>query len=106
MALPENVDGVADLLAGGNYVSDRSLATALYLALKLGRPLFLEGEAGVGKTEIAKVLSEQLDRRLIQLQIEREAVRKEKDESSQKRFALIEEEITRLQKEIADPADD
>ena len=68
MALPENVDGVADLLAGGNYVSDRSLATALYLALKLGRPLFLEGEAGVGKTEIAKVLSEQLDRRLIRLQ--------------------------------------
>ncbi len=68
MALPENVDGVADLLAGGNYVSDRSLATALYLALKLGRPLFLEGEAGVGKTEIAKVLSAQLGRRLIRLQ--------------------------------------
>ncbi len=66
--LPESVDGVADLLAGGNYVSDRSLATALYLALKLGRPLFLEGEAGVGKTEIAKVLSEQLGRRLIRLQ--------------------------------------
>jgi MoxR-like ATPase len=68
VALPESVDGVADLLAGGNYVSDRSLATALYLALKLGRPLFLEGEAGVGKTEIAKVLSEQLSRRLIRLQ--------------------------------------
>ena len=68
MKLPESVDGVADLLAGGNYVSDRSLATALYLALKLGRPLFLEGEAGTGKTEIAKVLSEQLGRRLIRLQ--------------------------------------
>ena len=68
MDLPETVDGVADLLAGGNYVADRSLATSLYLALKLGRPLFLEGEAGVGKTEIAKVLSEQLGRRLIRLQ--------------------------------------
>jgi len=66
--LPESVDGVADLLAGGNYVADRSLATSLFLALKLGRPLFLEGEAGVGKTEIAKVLSQQLGRRLIRLQ--------------------------------------
>ena len=68
MKLPDSVDSVADLLAGGDYVSDRSLATALFLALKLGRPLFLEGEAGVGKTEIAKVLSEQLGRRLIRLQ--------------------------------------
>ncbi|MGY9055240.1 MAG: AAA family ATPase [Alphaproteobacteria bacterium] len=68
MDLPETVDGVADLLAGGNYVAHRSLATSLFLALKLGRPLFLEGEAGVGKTEIAKVLSEQLGRRLIRLQ--------------------------------------
>ena len=68
MDLPESVDGVADLLAGGNYVADRSLATSLFLALKLGRPLFLEGEAGVGKTEIAKVLSQQLGRRLIRLQ--------------------------------------
>lgn len=68
MPLPESVDGVAELLVAGNYVSDRSLATALYLALKLGRPLFLEGEAGVGKTEIAKVLSQQLGRRLIRLQ--------------------------------------
>jgi MoxR-like ATPase len=66
--LPESVDSVADLLAGGNYVADRSLATSLFLALKLGRPLFLEGEAGVGKTEIAKVLSQQLGRRLIRLQ--------------------------------------
>ena len=68
MALPDSIDDVADLLACGNYVSDRSLATALFLALKLGRPLFLEGEAGVGKTEIAKVLSDQLGRRLIRLQ--------------------------------------
>ncbi len=56
------------MLSKGNYVADRSLATALFLALKLGRPLFLEGEAGVGKTEIGKVLSEALGRRLIRLQ--------------------------------------
>src|SRR5207245_5073153 len=56
------------LLSRGNYVGDRSLATAVFLALKLGRPLFLEGEAGVGKTEIAKVLAETLGRRLIRLQ--------------------------------------
>ena len=68
MALPATVDGVGDLLAGGSYVADRSLSTALFLALKLGRPLFLEGEAGVGKTEIAKVLADQLGRRLIRLQ--------------------------------------
>ncbi len=68
MPLPDSVDGVAGLLAGGSYVADRSLATSLFLALKLGRPLFLEGEAGVGKTEIAKVLSTQLNRRLIRLQ--------------------------------------
>src|SRR6185503_20281864 len=52
----------------GNYVSDRSLATTLYLALKLKRPLFLEGEAGTGKTEIGKVLSDTLGRRLVRLQ--------------------------------------
>ncbi|HUJ99445.1 MAG TPA: MoxR family ATPase, partial [Stellaceae bacterium] len=52
----------------GNYVGDRSLATAVYLSLTLNRPLFLEGEAGVGKTEIAKVLAETLGRRLIRLQ--------------------------------------
>ena len=63
-----NVDAVVEMLRGGNYVADRSLSTALYLALKLGRPLFLEGEAGVGKTEIGKVLSESLGRRLIRLQ--------------------------------------
>ena len=67
-ALPVSVDATEELLAAGAYVADRSLATALYLALKLGRPLFLEGEAGVGKTEIAKVLAECLGRDLIRLQ--------------------------------------
>jgi MoxR-like ATPase len=67
-ALPSSVDAVVQLLAAGSYVADRGLATALFLSLKLGRPLFLEGEAGVGKTEIAKVLAEQLGRRLIRLQ--------------------------------------
>jgi len=62
------VDDVRSLLASGRFVSDDSLATALYLSLKLGRPLFLEGEAGVGKTEIAKVLSDTLGRQLIRLQ--------------------------------------
>ena len=55
--LPSSVDETLALLAAGDYVADRSLATALYLALSLNRPLFLEGEAGVGKTEIAKVLA-------------------------------------------------
>ncbi|MGI9419835.1 MAG: AAA family ATPase [Geminicoccaceae bacterium] len=64
----ENVDAMLETLSRGNYVADRSLATALYLALSLGRPLFLEGEAGVGKTEIAKVLSETLGRKLVRLQ--------------------------------------
>ena len=68
MLLPTSVDETLALLARGNYVGDRSLATALYLALTLGRPLFLEGEAGVGKTEIAKVLAETLGRRLVRLQ--------------------------------------
>jgi MoxR-like ATPase len=67
-ALPSSVGDTLGLLAKGGYVADRSLATALYLALKLRRPLFLEGEAGVGKTEIAKVLAETLGRRLIRLQ--------------------------------------
>jgi MoxR-like ATPase len=62
------VSDTLDLLGRGKYVADRSLATAVYLALSLNRPLFLEGEAGVGKTEIAKVLSETLGRRLIRLQ--------------------------------------
>ncbi len=63
-----SVDDAQALLGRGNYVADRALATALYLALKLGRPLFLEGEAGVGKTEIGKVLAETLRRRLVRLQ--------------------------------------
>lgn len=65
---PVSIDATLDLLNAGRYVADRSLATVLFLALKMGRPLFLEGEAGVGKTEIAKVLSETLGRRLIRLQ--------------------------------------
>ena len=65
---PHSIDAVQDLLQDANYVADRSLATVLFLSLKMGRPLFLEGEAGVGKTEIAKVLAEQLDRPLIRLQ--------------------------------------
>ncbi|MBI5067094.1 MAG: MoxR family ATPase [Deltaproteobacteria bacterium] len=68
MPLPSSVDEVLRLLAAGDYVADRSLATALFLSLKLGRPLFLEGEAGVGKTEVAKVLAKGLGRRLIRLQ--------------------------------------
>ncbi|MDP6604446.1 MAG: MoxR family ATPase [Rhodospirillales bacterium] len=67
-ALPRSVDATLALLGRGRYVADRSLATALYLALSLNRPLFVEGEAGVGKTEIAKVLAETLDRRLLRLQ--------------------------------------
>src|SRR5687767_6053479 len=63
-----DVDAVAALLQRGGYVADRSLATALFLALRLHRPLFLEGEAGVGKTEIAKVLASTLGRQLIRLQ--------------------------------------
>jgi MoxR-like ATPase len=68
MALPASVDETLNLLTAGKYVADRSLATALHLALKLHRPLFLEGEAGVGKTEIAKVLADTLGRRLVRLQ--------------------------------------
>jgi MoxR-like ATPase len=64
----DDVDAVLRLLAGGEYVADRSLATAVFLSLRLSRPLFLEGEAGVGKTEIAKVLAATLGRRLIRLQ--------------------------------------
>ena len=67
-ALPTSIEATLDLLAKADYVADRSLATVLYLALRLGRPLFLEGEAGVGKTEIAKVLSAALGRKLIRLQ--------------------------------------
>uniref|UniRef100_UPI003BA97031 AAA family ATPase n=1 Tax=Stappia sp. TaxID=1870903 RepID=UPI003BA97031 len=66
--LPASIDDTLALLDGQGYVGDRSLATVLFLALKLGRPLFLEGEAGVGKTEIAKVLASALGRDLIRLQ--------------------------------------
>jgi MoxR-like ATPase len=66
--LPGSIDATLDLLAAADYLADRSLATVLFLALRMGRPLFLEGEAGVGKTEIAKVLSTTLGRRLIRLQ--------------------------------------
>ena len=66
--LPASIDATVDLLAEADYLADRSLGTVLYLALKMGRPIFLEGEAGVGKTEIAKVLASTLGRRLIRLQ--------------------------------------
>ena len=67
-SLPDSIEDTLALLNRGNYIADRSLATTLFLALKRGRPLFLEGEAGVGKTEIAKVLSTTLGRRLVRLQ--------------------------------------
>jgi MoxR-like ATPase len=67
-ALPDSIDATLGLLAKGEYVAERSLATAVFLALRMGRPLFLEGEAGVGKTEIAKVLAQVLGRQLIRLQ--------------------------------------
>jgi MoxR-like ATPase len=67
-ALPKSIDETLALLASAHYLADRSLATVLFLALRMGRPIFLEGEAGVGKTEIAKVLSATLGRRLIRLQ--------------------------------------
>ena len=66
--IPTSTDGVIELLGSGRYICDRSLATALFLALRLQRPLLLEGEAGVGKTELAKVLAAELGRRLIRLQ--------------------------------------
>jgi MoxR-like ATPase len=66
--LPASIDATRDLLSSASYIADRALATVVFLALRMGRPLFLEGEAGVGKTEIAKVLSEALGRRLIRLQ--------------------------------------
>jgi MoxR-like ATPase len=66
--LPASIDATLKLLGEADYVADRSLATVLYLALRMGRPIFLEGEAGVGKTEIAKVLAQTLGRKLIRLQ--------------------------------------
>jgi MoxR-like ATPase len=66
--LPTSIDATLALLAKADYIADRSLATVLYLSLRMGRPLFVEGEAGVGKTEIARVLSQTLGRKLIRLQ--------------------------------------
>src|SRR5437660_6808051 len=67
-SLPVSIDATLDLLAAADYLADRSLATVRFLALTMRRPLFLEGEAGVGKTEIAKVLASSLGRHLIRLQ--------------------------------------
>ncbi|MEO0379240.1 MAG: MoxR family ATPase [Pseudomonadota bacterium] len=68
MPIPQSIDAVQTMLDAQGYVCDRALGTVVFLSLKLGRPLFLEGEAGVGKTEIAKALSAGLGRRLIRLQ--------------------------------------
>ncbi|MBX6376651.1 MAG: MoxR family ATPase [Acetobacteraceae bacterium] len=68
MTFPATVEATQRLLAAGGYVADRALATTVHLALHMGRPLFLEGEPGTGKTEIAKVLAAQLPRRLVRLQ--------------------------------------
>jgi len=65
---PQSIDDVVAAFSAADYVPDRSLAVAVHLALQLGRPLFLEGEAGVGKTEVAKVLAHTLGSRLIRLQ--------------------------------------
>ena len=56
--VPKSIDETLALLTGADYVADRALATVLFLSLRMRRPLFLEGEAGVGKTEIAKVLAQ------------------------------------------------
>ena len=66
--MPDSVDATLALLASQDYVADRQLATTVFLALKMGRPLFLEGEAGTGKTELAKALTSGLKRRLLRLQ--------------------------------------
>ena len=66
--IPQSIDETVEMLSAGNYLAGRSLATVLFLSLRMKRPLFLEGEAGVGKTEIAKVLAAALDRPLIRLQ--------------------------------------
>ena len=68
MKLPASVDETVSWLAAGDYIAERSLATAVFLTLRMQRPLFLEGEAGVGKTEIARVLARVLGRRLVRLQ--------------------------------------
>lgn len=67
-AVPSSIEGTVTLLAGGGYVADRALATSVFLAMTLKRPLLLEGEAGVGKTEIAKTLAATLGRDLVRLQ--------------------------------------
>ena len=66
--MPPSIEALRDALRQRRYIADRGLATSIYLALRLGRPLFLEGEAGVGKTEVAKVMAEILDTELIRLQ--------------------------------------
>ena len=68
MDAPDSIDAMQALLAGQDYVADRALSTVAFLALKLGRPLFLEGEAGTGKTQIARTLADALGRDLIRLQ--------------------------------------
>ena len=67
-SMPATIDDVLEQLGAHRYIGDRPLATAIFLALKLGKPLFIEGEAGVGKTEAAKVMAEVLGARLIRLQ--------------------------------------
>ena len=67
-ALPKSVDETVEILAAGNYIADRNLATTLFVSLSMQRPIFLEGEAGVGKTELAKVVAEQFGRNLLRLQ--------------------------------------
>jgi MoxR-like ATPase len=66
--LPQSIDQTSTLLSTQGYVADRALSVSVFLALKMGKPLFLEGEPGTGKTEIAKVLSAALGRRLLRLQ--------------------------------------
>ena len=68
MSHPHDIQSTLSLLSSENYIADRSLATAVYLSLNLSRPLLLEGEAGVGKTEVAKVLAAAMNRPFIRLQ--------------------------------------
>jgi len=68
MRLPADISSTESLLAAGNYIANRSLATSVFLSISLGRPLLLEGEAGVGKTEVAKVLATALGTEFIRLQ--------------------------------------